>query len=93
MQEDTPDDELAELAARIAASSAVPPAVARRIVEDVIAQYTETLAEYVARRRRELSGAGWKNPAIFAQLQAEIARRPFAAPPCTERQIRRMIYG
>jgi hypothetical protein len=86
-------DEFDELAARIAVSCGVPATVARRIVEDVIAQYTETVAEYVGRRHRELSEAGWKNPAIYAQLRDEIAGRPFAQPACTERQIRRMIYG
>jgi hypothetical protein len=30
---------------------------------------------------------------IFRQIAQEIAVRPFAAPPFTERQIRRLIYG
>lgn len=85
--------ELEELATRIASSSGLSPAVARRIVEDVIAQYMETVSEYVNRRHQELTRAGWKNPDIYRCLMEEVAVRPFAQPPYSERQIRRMIYG
>lgn len=85
--------ELEELATRIASSSGLSPATARRIVEDVIAQYSETVSDYVARRHQELTRAGCKNPEIYRRLMAEVAARPFAQPPYTERQIRRMIYG
>ncbi len=93
MPGDSVNVELDELATRIAVSSGLPAAVARRIVEDVIAQYTETVSEYVARRHKELTRSGWKNPDIYRRLVEEVAVRPFAQPPYTERQIRRMIYG
>lgn len=93
MAVDSTHVELDELAARIAASSGVSEAVARRIVEDVVAQYTETVHDYVARRHRELTRSGLKNPDIYRCLVEEVAARPFAQPPYTERQIRRMIYG
>lgn len=93
MAGDSINDEIDQVAARIAASSGVSKAVARRIVEDVIAQYSETVSAYVARRHQELTRSGWKNPDIYRRLVDEVAARPFAQPPYTERQIRRMIYG
>jgi hypothetical protein len=82
-----------ELIARFVASAGLTPGVARRIVEDVLAQHAMGIEEYVRRRHRELVAAGWKNPDIYEQLRREIARRLFKGPDCSARQIRRMIYG
>jgi hypothetical protein len=92
-----PDTEAAAdrevLVGRVAASAGLPVAVARRVIEDVIAFYAETPEQYVLRRHRELAGRGLKNPEIFTRLAEELAGRPFAGPACSVRQIRRMIYG
>ena len=82
-----------ELVSRIAATSGLPPGVARRLVVDVLAHHAESREDYVVRRHRELSVQGWKNPAIYECLRLEIAERLFKGPVCTVRQIRRMIYG
>lgn len=82
-----------DLVARIAATSGLPPATARRIVEDVLAHHRDSLEDYVARRHRELSADGMRNPAIYEHLRREIETRLFKGPACTVRQIRRMIYG
>jgi hypothetical protein len=34
-----------------------------------------------------------RNPEIFAQIHAELARRVVAPPALSERQIRRIVYG
>ncbi|MEJ2088097.1 MAG: hypothetical protein P8Y69_06410 [Gammaproteobacteria bacterium] len=81
------------LVARIASSLGLPAAVARRVIDDVIAYYRETPEEYVARRHRELTARGLKNADIYRRLAEEVAARPFAGPVCSVRQIRRMIYG
>lgn len=82
-----------DLIDHVAATAGLPPGAARRVIEDVLAHYAEGLAEFVARRHGELAAAGCRNPEIFRRLCEEIAGRPFARPACTERQIRRMIYG
>ncbi len=84
---------LAELVAHVADTAGLPQGVARRVVEDVLAYHLESLEDFVARRHRELAAAGWKNPDIYPRLLEEMQRRPFRAPACTLRQIRRMIYG
>ena len=45
------------------------------------------------RRHAELKTYGAKNPEIFAELARELAERVVAAPPLTERQLRRLVYG
>ncbi len=84
---------LNDLVAHVADTSGLPQGVARRVVEDVLAYHLESLEDYVTRRHRELAAAGWKNPDIYPRLLEEVERRPFRAPACTLRQIRRMIYG
>jgi len=84
------DDDLVD---HVAASSGVSPAVARRIVEDVLAHQAESVEDFVIRRHRELASRGWKNAAIYEQVGQEVSRRLFKGPECSVRQIRRMIYG
>lgn len=84
------DDPLVD---HLVASSGLTPGAARRVIDDVLAHYAESLEEYVLRRHRELVADGRKNPAIFPRIGEEVADRPFRVRPCTERQIRRMIYG
>jgi hypothetical protein len=84
-----------ELSAYLARTTRLDPTEARRAVLELLDLLSgETPEAYVVRRHRELkSGSTLTNDVIFRQIAQEIAVRPFAAPPFTERQIRRLIYG
>ena len=82
-----------ELVQHVVASTGLDPAVARRVVDDVIAFYAEPVEDYVRRRHARLKLYGARNDEIFARLVEELADRVVAAPPLTERQLRRLIYG
>jgi len=86
----TADPELVE---RIATSTGLSPADAARVVEDVVAFHAEPVEDYVRRRHAQLKTFGEKNPEIFARIAEELAGRVVAAPPLTERQLRRIVYG
>ena len=66
---------------------------ARRIVREVLSFLGETPEEFARRRHRALQGMGLANPEIYVQLAAELSAWRFCAPPYSQRQIRRMIYG
>jgi hypothetical protein len=66
--------------------------VARRVVDDVVAYFSESTEAVVRRRHRQLQASGLANPAIFDRIAAELAARPVAAL-LTHRQIRRIVYG
>jgi hypothetical protein len=85
--------ELEELVAYLARSSRLPAEEARRIVENVLAFLHETPVDFVRRRHRALQADGAANAEIYRRLTAELSARRFRAPPYTERQIRRLIYG
>lgn len=86
-------DDIQPLIDHLSASSALPAAQTRRLVEDVLAYFSETVEGYVARRHAELQRRGIRNEAIFTIVAAELKQRRFATPPLSERQIRRLIYG
>ena len=86
----TADPELVE---RIATSTGLSPAEAARVIEDVVAFHAEPVEEFVRRRHAHLKAYGARNPQIFARIADELAGRVVAAPPLTERQLRRMVYG
>ncbi len=81
------------LVAHVSGTTGLPPEVARRVVEDVIAFHDEPVADYVRRRHARLRTFGARNAEIFARIADEVAERPFAAPDLTERQLRRLVYG
>ena len=85
--------ELQELVDYLARSSRLSSQEAQRIVEEVLGFLHETCEEFVRRRHHALQADGLPNSAIYLQLAAELSARRFRAPPYTERQIRRMIYG
>jgi hypothetical protein len=85
--------ELEELVTYLARSSRLSAEEARRIVENVLAFLHETPEEFVRRRHRMLQAEGLSNPQIYRRVSAELSVRRFRAPACSERQIRRMIYG
>ena len=86
----TADPDLVE---RIATSTGLSPADAARVVEDVVAFHAEPVEDYVRRRHAQLKTFGEKNPEIFSRIAEELAGRVVAAPPLTERQLRRIVYG
>jgi hypothetical protein len=88
-----PPEELRDLVEHVVRTTQLPPGVARRVVDDVVAWFSETAEAVVRRRHRELQAAGLANPAIFDRIAAELAARPVAAPPLTLRQLRRIVYG
>jgi hypothetical protein len=85
--------ELRELIAYLVRTTSLSQGEATRVVGDVVAYLSETPESYVRRRHLVLQGEGLSNTEIFAQLQAELAQWRFRAPPLSERQIRRIIYG
>lgn len=66
---------------------------AARLVEEVLAYFSETPEEFVRRRHRELQAGGAPNAISFAAIAAELAQRRVPGPKLSERQIRRVIYG
>jgi hypothetical protein len=83
-------DELVEHLTRTTALSEV---AAARLVEEVVAYFSEPAEAFIRRRHRELQAARLANPETFRRIAAELAGRPVAAPEYSERQIRRVIYG
>lgn len=81
------------LVAHVAASTGLSEAEARRVVADVVAFHAEPVEDYVRRRHAHLQTYGARNAEIFTRLAAELADRVVAAPPLTERQLRRIVYG
>jgi hypothetical protein len=84
-----------ELAAHLACISRLAPAEAEHVLAEVLCVLSqETLEQFVVRRHRELKSTGEaRNETIYRVIAQEVAARPFAAPPLSERQIRRLIYG
>lgn len=82
-----------DLVARVAASTGLPPGVARRVVDDVLAFHREPVEDYVRRRHRDLQTHGTRNAEAFARIAAELRQRVVAAPELSERQLRRIVYG
>ncbi|HWD70072.1 MAG TPA: hypothetical protein VG293_07735 [Solirubrobacteraceae bacterium] len=66
---------------------------AARLVDEVLAYFSETPEEFVRRRHRELQAQGVANAVGFAAIAAELVQRLVAGPKLSERQIRRVIYG
>lgn len=73
--------------------SGVSRGQAARLVDDVLAYFSETSEEFVRRRHRELRRDGVANTTVFALIAEELAQRRVAGPRLSERQIRRLIYG
>ncbi|MFL6003301.1 MAG: hypothetical protein ACJ72P_10870 [Nocardioides sp.] len=82
-----------ELLDRIVASTGLTRAEAVRVIEDVVAFHAEPVEQFVRRRHAHLKTYGARNPEIFARIAEELADRVVAAPPLTERQLRRIVYG
>jgi hypothetical protein len=81
-----------DLVDRVAGSTGLSPGEAARVVADVLAWYHEPLEDYVRRRHAHYQLYGKRNAEIFKLIAAELATRLVAAPPLSERQLRRIIY-
>lgn len=66
---------------------------AQRVIDEVLAYFDESLADFVARRHRELQAAGLNNDTIYRRILDEVAGRRFPGPSLSLRQVRRLIYG
>jgi hypothetical protein len=73
--------------------SGVSRSQAARLVDDVLAYFSETPEEFIRRRHRELQAEGVSNAAAFTTIAYELVERRVAGPRLSERQIRRVIYG
>ena len=69
------------------------PRAAARLIEEVLAYFSESVDAFVTRRHRELRAEDLQNEAIFTRIATELQTRRFTAPPLSARQIRRLIYG
>jgi hypothetical protein len=82
-----------DLIDRVAGSTGLSPGEAARVVADVLAWYSEPVEAFVRRRHAHYQLYGKRNPEIFALIADELANRLVAAPPLSERQLRRIVYG
>jgi hypothetical protein len=82
-----------DLVAHLVRSTPLTEGEADRVVAEVLAWFTEPVAEFVQRRHRELAARGLTNDRIFVTVGAELSGRLFPAPPLTTRQLRRLVYG
>jgi hypothetical protein len=90
---DPSESELDELVAHLWRTTPLGPQEAARVVAEVVAFFSETAEAFVRRRHRELHSGGLTNPAIFGRVSRELLERRVAAPPLTDRQLRRIVYG
>lgn len=81
------------LVAHVLATTSLTEGEAARVIDDVIAFHAQGVDEFVRLRHTRLKAYGAKNAEIFAQIATELGTRVFAAPPLTERQLRRIVYG
>lgn len=82
-----------ELVRHLTRTAPLSEAAAARVVEEVVAYFSEPAQEFIRRRHRELQAAGLANAETFRRIAIELASRPVTAPQFSERQIRRVIYG
>ena len=89
----TEPNDLEDLVDYLARTTRLERREAERLVDEVFAFLGEQPEPFVRRRHLELQRQGLANEAIFARLEQELARRRFAAPAYTRRQLRRIVYG
>jgi hypothetical protein len=82
-----------EVVRHITASTGLSPRDAARVVDDVLAFYAEPTEDFVRRRHAQLKEQGMRNPDIFPLVASELSARLVSAPPLSERQLRRIVYG
>lgn len=85
--------DLEELVEYLARTTRLEHGQVRRLVDEVLSFLSEKPEEFVRRRHLELQRRGLANDAIFAEIEAELEGRRFAAPAFSRRQLRRIVYG
>jgi hypothetical protein len=83
----------ADLLAHLVRTSRLGHAEVEKLVRETLDYFSESVEQFVTRRHAELQAEDLRNDAIFERIRAELAERRFAAPPLSERQIRRLVYG
>jgi|SRR6185437_2873047 hypothetical protein len=86
-------NDLEDLMEYLARTTRLERREAERLIDEVLSFLAEQPETFVRRRHLELQRQGLANEAIFARLEQELARRRFAAPAYTRRQLRRIVYG
>jgi hypothetical protein len=86
-------NDLEDLVDYLARTSRLERSEAERMIDEVLSFLGEQPEQFVRRRHLELQRQGLANEAIFARLGQELARRRFAAPAYSRRQLRRIVYG
>ncbi len=64
-----------------------------KLVEELLDHWSESVAEYVGRRHRELQRRGLPTRLVYGRIAQELEDRRFRPLPLSERQVRRRIYG
>ncbi|NUR91833.1 MAG: hypothetical protein HOY71_47815 [Nonomuraea sp.] len=82
-----------DLVAHLTRTSSLGSGEAARVVDDVLAYFSEPAEEFVRRRHRELKSRGLTNDEIFPRVGTELRHRRVAAPELSMRQLRRIVYG
>ena len=82
-----------EFKRHVAATYGVPEQSFDNLWDEFLACFSMTLEEFVATRHLVHQRAGRRNAEIYGLILEETQGMRFAAPPLTERQIRRIIYG
>lgn len=82
-----------DLTAHLTRTTRLSRAEAERVVNEVLAYFSESADDFIVRRHGELQAEDQRNRAIFDRLAEEMRARRFAAPALTQRQMRRLIYG
>lgn len=82
-----------DLVRYVTISTGLPHATASRVIADVLAYYGEPVEDFVRRRHHEMRLRQVRNADIWPAIGAEIPARRFGAPPLSERQLRRIVYG
>ena len=82
-----------DLVEHLARTSRLERDEAVRVVQEVLAYFSESTPQFVARRHADLRREGLTNAAIFERIAREVETRRFSAPPLSERQIRRLVHG
>jgi hypothetical protein len=78
---------------RLQQLSGLTRAAAARAVLEVADAFALGVDDFVTARHAELQARGLDNARIFRVLRSELAELRFKAPPLSDRQLRRRIYG
>jgi hypothetical protein len=87
------DDPAEALTRRLTSVCGLGPAKATQIVAEVLDEFAVTVDEFIAARHEALQRSGRSNAEIYRQIRTDLAGYRFRAPPLSDRQIRRRIYG